>query len=101
MKISESLDMVGVELKASWIQTRKVNGETCQSKMSRTINAWKSGKFMNLTDRPWSLNSFAMSKLWFRCHTIELRIEDVTNLTSRVKSWLYQDILEKPAEIVL
>ena len=93
--------MVGVELKASWIQTRKVNGETCQSKMSRIINAWKSGKFMNLTDRPWSLNSFAMSKLWFKCHTIDLRFEDVTNLTSRVKSWLFQDILEKPVETVL
>ena len=66
MKISKSLDMVGVELKASWIQTRKVNGEICPSKVSRTINAWKSGKFMNLTDRPWSLISFAMSKVWFR-----------------------------------
>ena len=101
MKISESLDMVGVELKASWIQTRKVNGDICQSKMVRIINAWKSGKFMNLTDRPWSLNSFAMSKLWFKCHTIDLRIEDITNLTSRAKSWLFQDILEKPAEMVL
>ena len=93
--------MVGVELKASWIQTRKVNGEICQSKVSRTINAWKSGKFMNVTDRPWSLNSFAMSKVWFRCHTIDLRIVDITNLTSSVKSWLFQDILEKPAEMVL
>ena len=93
--------MVGVELKASWIQTRKVNGDTCQSKMLRIINAWKSGKFMNLTDRPWSLNSFAMSKLWFKCHTIDLRIEDITNLTSRAKSWLFQDILEKPVEMVL
>ena len=56
---------------------------------------------MNLTDRPWSLNSFAMSKVWFRCHTVDLRILDVTNLTSKVKSWLFQDVLEKPGEPVL
>ena len=70
------------------IQTRKVNGVLCQPKVSRTINEWKSGKFMNLTDRSWYLNSnsFAMSKVWFRCHTIDLRIEDITNLTSRVRS---------------
>ena len=43
---------------------------------------------MNLTDRPWSLNSFAMSKVWFRCHTVDLRIVDVTNLTSKVNTSL-------------
>ena len=39
MVISDSLEMVGVELRATWIQTRKVNGDIIQTRISNTINA--------------------------------------------------------------
>ena len=57
MVLSDSLKMVGVELKASWLQTRKANGDIIQSRVTNTTNAWKSGKFMDLSSRPWSLNT--------------------------------------------
>ena len=47
--------MVGVVLKSTWVQARKANGEVVQARVSNTVNAWKSGKFMDLTSRPWSL----------------------------------------------
>ena len=46
MVLSDSLELVGVELKATWSQTRKVNGDIIQARVSSIINAWKSGKFM-------------------------------------------------------
>ena len=101
MTLSDTLNMVGVELKSTWVQTRKVNGEMVQDRVSKTVNAWRSGKFMDLSSRPWSLNSYALSKAWFKCHTVDLRITDLTNLTSKVKSWLFQDQLEKPEEMIL
>ena len=42
MVLSDSLEMVGVELRATWVQTRKVNGDIIQTRVSNTINAWKS-----------------------------------------------------------
>ena len=48
MVLSDSLEMVGVELKATWSQTRKVNGDVIQTRVNNTINPWKSGKFMDL-----------------------------------------------------
>ena len=63
MKLSESLEMVGVELKATWSQTRKVNGDSIQSKVTAVVNSWKAGKFMDMTSRPWSLNTYALSKV--------------------------------------
>ena len=66
MVLSDSLEMVGVELKSTWTQTRKANGEIIQTRVSNTINSWKSGKFMDMTSRPWSINSFALSKVWFQ-----------------------------------
>ena len=56
---------------------------------------------MELTARPWSLNSYALTKVWYRCHTVDLRVTDITSITSKVKSWLYQDQLEKPEEMIL
>ena len=101
MVISDHLDMVGVELRHTWTQTRKVNGDAIQSRISNTINPWRAGKFMPVTMRPWSVNSFGLSKAWFKCHSVDLRAGDVTAITSSVKSWLYADMFEKPSETIM
>ena len=101
MIISDHLDMVGVQLKATWTQTKKVNGDIVQQRVTSTINSWRAGKFMPLTMRPWSINSFVLSKVWFRCGSVDLRVADISAITSSVKSWLYADLLEKPSEAVM
>ena len=101
MIISDHLDMVGVQLKATWTQTRKCNGDIVQERVSNTINSWRAGKFMPLTMRPWSVNCYALSKVWFKCGTVDLRISDITAISSSVKSWLYADLFEKPSEAIM
>ena len=93
--------MVGVELRSTWTQTRKANGDLIQKRLADTINPWRSGKFMPLTSRPWSINSFALSKVWFKCSSVDLRLGDLTAISSCVKSWLYADMFEKPSEAVM
>ena len=61
--ISDHLDLIGVELRATFTQTRKVNGEKLQSRIRNTIGPWKAGRFMPLTLRTNSVNTFALSKL--------------------------------------
>ena len=46
MTISDHLEMLGVELRATWTQTRKANGDISQSRILDTIRQWKTGKFM-------------------------------------------------------
>jgi hypothetical protein len=101
MTLSDHLDMVGVTLKATWTQTRKVNGDALQLRVENTVKPWKAGKFMPITQRGWSLNSFALSKVWFRTRCVNLRECDVKKISSACKSWLYQDRYAKPEEIVL
>ena len=101
MVLSDHLDMVGVQLRATWTQTRKVNCDIVQKRVSTTINTWKAGKFMPLVLRPWSVNSYVMSKVWFRCGSVDLRVADMSAINSYVKSWLYADLLEKPSEAVM
>ena len=101
MTLSDHLDMVGVTLKATWSQTRKVNGDALQQRVENTVRPWKAGKFMPITQRGWSLNSFALSKVWFRTRCVDLRVCDLKKITSACKSWLYQDRFAKPEEHVL
>ena len=101
MSISDHLEMLGVELRATWSQTRKANGDICQTRVGNTIRQWKTGKFMHLSQRSWSLNQYCLPKMWFRTHSVDLRIQDVTKVTSAVKSWLYQDQLLKPEEQIM
>ena len=101
MTISDHLEMIGVELRATWSQTRKANGDIVQKRVSDTVRKWKSGKFMNLTLRALSMNIYCFSKIWFRSHSVDLRELDFTKITSTAKSWLYADMLLKPEELVL
>jgi hypothetical protein len=101
MVISDHLDMVVVELRHTWTQSRKANGDIIQDRISKTINPWKSGKFMPVTMRPWSINSYALSKVWFRCHSVDLRTADILAISRSVKSWMYADMFEKPAEMIM
>ena len=41
------------------------------------------------------------SRIWFKCPSIELRVTDLTKISTLIKSWLFQDKLIKPKDYVL
>ena len=49
MRLTESLDMVGVQLCSTWTKTRQKNGDIIKDKVSSICRSWKSGKFMPLS----------------------------------------------------
>ena len=101
MKLCDTLSMVGVELTASWQSSRKLNNDDLQKRIQTCIGSWKSGKFMPLVSRPFSINTYCSSKVWFRTGSVDLRMGDVTAITSKLKSYCYQDLYQKPSEVLL
>ena len=101
LHISDRLSMVGVELTASWQASRKINNDDLQSKVEKCINSWRAGKFMPLICRPFSLNTYCLSKVWFRTSSVDLRVGDITAITKKIKSYCYQDLYQKPSEVLL
>ena len=99
--ISEHLDMVGVELRATITQTRKCNGEKLVQSIENITGAWKGGKFMPLVLRGHSINTYCLSKLWFRCGSVDLKSGDINKMISSIKSWVYADHQIKPLEVAL
>ena len=86
IKLSDHLDFVGVELTASYIQTRKVNGEQLQNRIKNILGPWRAGMFMPLTMRPYTANVYTLSKVWFKCSSINLRSQDIIFINRQVKS---------------
>ena len=65
----------------------------------RTINRWKTGKFMSLLLRPWPVNTYVLSRVWFKCGSIDLRVGGINLINNSIKSCLYADLLVKPIEL--
>ena len=65
------------------------------------IGPWRAGKFMPLTQRSHSVNTYCFYKVWFKSASIDLRVLDISSITSAAKSWIYADQLEKPEELIL
>ena len=101
MRLTDTLDMVGVQLCSTWSNSRKKNGDILQQKLDTLSRSWRSGKFMPLSMRPYSANAYALSKVWFRCATVNLRESDFTSINASMKKWIYADLLLKPEELVL
>ena len=100
MRLTDHLDYLGVKLFANYTTTRKENGEILKQRIKARTQNWKSGKFLPLTSRPWSINTYCLPKLWYRTGCLDLRKGDSDTISSSVKSWLFQDLLEKPQELV-
>ena len=56
---------------------------------------------MPLNKRPHSVNTYAYSKLLYRCNVIDPRVADITCFKSKSKSFVNTGLLEKPEEITL
>ena len=56
---------------------------------------------MPLVSRPFSLNTYCLSKVWFRTSSVDLRVGDITAITKKIKSYCYQDLYQKPSEVML
>ena len=85
----------------SWQQTSKANNDALIKRVKFTIGSWKSGEFLPLVSRPFSLNTYCMSKVWFKTHSVDLRAGDITAISGACTSWAYQDMFDNPGERLL
>ena len=99
--LSDHLDFLGVTLKSTYAQTRQVNGDILQDRIRKVIGAWRAGRFMALNLRPHSVNTYAISKLMYKCNTMDPRIGDLKIFNKMVKTFIHAELMEKPEELVL
>ena len=74
LKLTDHLDYLGCKLYATYSATRRVNGEALKQTVQDQMGSWKAGQFLLLFQRPWSLNTYCYSKIWYRTGYIHLRL---------------------------
>ena len=76
---------------ATFTQTQKINGDILVSKVKNVVGSWKVGRFLPMTERGWSINTFALSKVWCYTHCVDLR-QGEFNINKSVRQFLYNII---------
>jgi hypothetical protein len=101
LRLSDSIRMVGVELTASWQHSRRINCDRLLKSVRNLVGCWRAGKFMPLLSRPFSVNVYLLSKVWFTAGSVNLRAEDIRIISTLCRSWVTQDLLQKPSQVML
>ena len=99
MRVTEELNILGVRMTRSTQTTRVINGEELVQRVRDATNAFKAGRFLPLTTRPWVTNIYLMSRINYRSCALNLRQQDIQKIQSATKSWVTQGYLLKPNEI--
>ena len=101
IKLSDTLDFIGVSLQDTFMKTRKVNCDIIEKHVSDTVNPWRGGKFQSIVERGHSVNCYGYSKAWFRCASIPLRRESEAKLYTVAWGWMLHNCFQTPAASVL
>ena len=98
---TEVADSPDIGWKSAFSKLAVNQDDELQSRVQKCIGSWKSGKFLPLVCRPFSLNTYCSSKIWFRTSSVDMRAGDILAITSRLKAYCYQDLFQKPSEVLL
>lgn len=79
------IDMLGVKLYPGYAETRRENGLTLCGKIGEHIRAYRSGKFIPLTLRLEAINTFVLSKIWYRTANVNLLKTHIKLINSSIK----------------
>ena len=101
VRLTDSLNFLGVQLSRNASKTRRINGEILTTTVKTKIASFKAGRFFPLICRPYAANMYVMSKLCYKAAILDLRCKDLRAIQSSIKSWIFQDMLLKPRESIL
>ena len=101
MSIVSEINMLGVTLGRNSSKSRAANGEELVKRVQKKLSIYKSGRFSPLTCKPFTANTYLLSKITHRCGVISMRAADTRKIQSLIKTWITQELLQKPPEMIL
>ena len=81
--------------------SRVINGEELVQRERETTNAFKAGRFLPLTSRPWVANTYLMSRINYHSCAFNFRQQDIQRIQAATKNKITQGYLLKPNELLL
>ena len=101
MKVVDHINLLGVKLARTTNKTRELTGSDLVSSVQSKLNHFKAGRHSALVLKPHLANVYLLSKISHKAAAVHLRSSDVQKLQSAIKSWVSQELLKKPKELLL
>ena len=101
MKVVDSINLLGVKLARTTTKTRELNGSELVASVQAKLNHFKAGRHSALVLKPHLANVYILSKISHKAAAVHLRCIDVKKIQSAIRSWVTQELLKKPPEVLL
>ena len=101
MKVVDYINLLGVKLARTTTKTREINGSELVTSVQSKLNHFKAGRHSDLVLKPHSANCYLLSKISHKAGAVHLRSTDVKKLQSCIRSWVSQELLKNPPEVLL
>ena len=101
MKVVDHINLLGVKLARTTNRTRELTGADLVSSVQSKINHFKAGRHSALVLKPHLANVYLLSKISHKAAAVHLKSTDVQKLQHAIKSWVSQELLRKPKELLL
>ena len=101
MKVVDHINLLGVKLARTTSRTRELAGSDLISSVQSKLNHFRSGRHSSLVLKPHLANVYLLSKISHKSAAVHLYKNDVQKLQYAIKSWVSQELLKKPKELLL
>ena len=101
MKVVDHINLLGVKLARTTNKTRELTGSDLVTSVQTKLNHFKAGRHSALVLKPHLANVYLLSKISHKAAAVHLRSTDVKKLQSAIRSWVTQELLRKPKEVLL
>ena len=81
--VSNSADVLGVQLHEKWADTLRTNGDRMVSNVTSISNKWRSGRYYSFLLRPHIVNTYLYSSIWYKASVMNFRAGDLEKLQQR------------------
>ena len=84
LRVVEEINFLGVILGKTSSKSRALNGDFLTSKVKTKIASYKAGRHIPLVCRPFTVNTYILSKLTYKASIFNRRVRDVNTLVARL-----------------
>ena len=101
MKVVDSINLLGVKLARTTTRTHELNGSELGASVKAKLNHFKAGRHSALVLKPHLANVYLLLKISHKAVAVHLRCTDVKKIQSAICSWVTQELLKNPPEVLL
>ena len=99
LQITNHVEILGILLYESWRTSQRENGSKILKKVKLVADKWKGGRFYDFLLRPYIVNTYLFSNIWYSAGVIDLQLGHLDDIQKRGNQYVHSDCFLKPQKV--